>query len=157
MTKSAASERADAYGTTDAAQEALNKQLEEKRQKDEEERYLKKAAPVIEQSQAELELAKKRAADARLSEQQAVLVRDSADTTFHASGSRNVLKHESSMAPLQSGASQATAAREKAEREVANLERALKDLMDAYGSGFNKMAQEVKRNTINQKLDATGK
>jgi ATP-dependent protease HslVU (ClpYQ) peptidase subunit len=156
MTQGAASERADAYASTDAAQEALNKQLEEKRKKDEEEIYLKKAAPVIEQSQAELEAAKKRAADARLSEQQAVLVRDNADTTFHASGSRNVLKHESSMAPLQAGASQATAAREKAERDVANLERALKDLMDAYGSGFNKMAQEVKRNTINQRLDATG-
>ena len=156
LTQGAASERADAYGSTDAAQEALSKQQDEKRKKDEEEMYQKKAVPVIEQSQAELDAARKRAADARLSEQQAVLARDNADTTFHSSGSRNVLKHESSMAPLQSGASQATAAREKAEREVANLERALKDLMDSYGSAFNRMAQDVKRNTINQKLDATG-
>lgn len=155
MTKSAASERADAYGTTDAAQEALDKQLEEKRQKDEEEMYQQKAIPAIQQTEEQLDAAKKKADAAKIAEEQAVLERDSKTRRFEESGSRNTTQFRRSMEPVEARVDQAKALRQAADKEVKTFTDALDFFMSTYGEGFKQSAAKLNRMAAQQKLDAT--
>lgn len=155
MTQGAAAGRADAYTATDVAQEALDKQLEEKRIKDEEDKYNQKAIPAIQQSQAQLEAAKQRAEDARLTEQQAAMEVRARKDSFAESGSRNTNQFRKEIEPAEGRVVQSRSAREKAEQDVKALTASLEILLSTYGEGFKQLSAKINRASVQQKLDAT--
>lgn len=156
MTKSAASERADAYGTTDAAKEALDKQLEEKRIKDEEEMYQKKAIPFVQKSKEELDAATKGEASARLAEEQAIIQRDARKRSFEESGSRNTTQFNKSIAPYEAAVKKAEVDHDRSERYLEVARQGFKEISDIYGQGFVQMVKEMKQSALRSKMDATG-
>lgn len=154
-TSKAASGRDAAFFATDAAQEALNKQLEEKRIKDEEDKYNQKAIPAIQQSLDQLEAAKKRAEDARLTEQQAAMEVRARKDRFAESGSRNTIQFNRSIAPAEAKVDQSRTVREKSEQDVKMLSASLEILLSTYGEGFKQLSDKINRASVQQKLDAT--
>jgi len=155
-TSKAASGRKDAYYATDVAKEANDKAMEEKRKKDEDEKYQQKAIPVIQQTQEQLDSAKQRASDAMLSEQQAIMERDSRKRSFEESGSRNTTQFKKTMEPIEAKVEQAKALREAADKSVKVFTDALEFYMSTYGEGFKQSAAKLNRMAAQQKMDAPG-
>jgi len=155
-TAGAASERAGAYTATDVAKEANDKAMEEKRKKDEDEKYQQKAIPVIQQTQEQLDSAKQRASDAKLSEEQAIIERDSRKQSFEESGSRNTTQFKKTMEPVEARVTQSRALHDKAEQDVKILTASLDMLMSTYGEGFKQLADKINRSAVQQKMDAPG-
>jgi len=162
-TRVAASERADAYESTDLARMAYEKEQEEKRKRDSEEaakkqdeEYNQKAIPHIMQAETAAEAARQKVSDARIAEKAAEEARAIKVADFEESGSRNTTVFKKSLAPLDAGVTQARAGREAAEREAKAAVAALDQLLSTYGNGFKEMTSKINRAIVQQKLDASG-
>ena len=152
----ATSGREASYFATDTAQEALNKQREEQRKKDEEDQYQKKAIPLVQQKKADFEAAQRKEAEARIEEQQAATEVDSRKQAFRDGGSRNTTQFKKTIDPYEALARQKKDAHDLAERYLAIAKQGFDEIASVYGEGLAQVLKEAKQNAMRSKIDATG-
>lgn len=148
--------RADAYTATDVSKEANDKAMEEKRKKDEEDQYQKKAIPLVQQKKADFEEAQRKEAEARIEERQAATEVDSRKQAFRESGSRNTTQFKKTIDPYEALARQKKEAHDLAERYLAIAKQGFDEIASVYGEGLAQVLKEAKQNAMRSKIDATG-